>query len=63
MQLKKKTGGATVAGIEWAKDGDVAEVPDELGNELIGIDPDEYEHVPDKAPAKKTAAAAKTDED
>lgn len=53
MRLRKKHGGCTVAGHEWAKDGAVAEVPDELGTELLALAPDEYEHLLDDAPAEE----------
>lgn len=62
MKLKKKTGGASIGDHEWKKDGDVVEVPDELGNELLSIDPDEYEHVPDKPTARGKGAADEADE-
>ena len=48
MLLRKHGGGCTIAGIEWPEDGAVAEVPDELGAELLAIDPAGFEHVPDE---------------
>jgi hypothetical protein len=48
MFLRKKNGGATIDGHEWAEDGAVAEVPDELGADLLSLAPDEYEHVVDE---------------
>lgn len=60
MKLKKKTGGSSVGGYTWENDGDVVEVEDTLGDELIAIDPEEYTHVPDDAevaePAPEPAA-------
>jgi hypothetical protein len=47
MLLRKMHGGASVAGYAWADDGDVVDVPDELGLDLLALDPAEYEHVPD----------------
>ena len=37
MLLRKEQGGAVVAGYEWAEDGDVVEVPGDLGLELLAI--------------------------
>jgi hypothetical protein len=51
MLLRKHVGGCTVAGHEWAEDGAVVEVPDELGTELLAIAPGDYEHVVEEAPA------------
>lgn len=51
MRLRKKHGGCTIAGHEWAEDGAVAEVPDELGAELLMLAPDEYEQLLDEPEA------------
>ncbi|WP_134667846.1 hypothetical protein [Amycolatopsis sp. CFH S0078] len=51
MLLRKHIGGCTVAGHEWAEDGAVVEVPDELGTELMAIAPGDYEHVLEDEPA------------
>ena len=53
MRLRKKHGGCSVAGVEWPEDGAVAEVPDELGAELLALAPDEYEHLLDDTPAEE----------
>jgi hypothetical protein len=37
MLLRKEQGGAIVAGYEWANDGDVVDVPGDLGLELLAI--------------------------
>jgi hypothetical protein len=45
MFLRKTQGGCTIAGYEWAEDGAVTEVPDELGADLLRLDPTGYEQV------------------
>lgn len=42
MHLQKKTGGSGVGEFVWADDGDVVEVPDALGEDLLRLAPDEY---------------------
>jgi hypothetical protein len=37
MLLKKATGGCTVLGYTWEKDGDVVEVPEDVAAELLSI--------------------------
>ena len=64
MWLRKDKGGCTVNGITWVKDGDVAEVPDGLGDYLLRIEGGGYSaaEAPPKpvkaAPAAKPAPAA-----
>lgn len=67
MFLRKKHGGCSIGDIEWAEDGAVADVPDELGAELLALAPDEYEHVQDTPAApegevKRPNKAASADE-
>jgi hypothetical protein len=62
MLLRKKTGGATVAGVTWEHDGDVEEVPDDLARSLLGIRGGGYSVVTEDeakaaAPAPKPAPA------
>lgn len=61
MWLRKHKGGSSVGPHEWKKDGDVTEVPDRLGEDLLRIDPHGYEQVaepPKPAPAASKAAAS-----
>ena len=52
MRLKKETGGCEVAGFTWANDGDVVDVPDDLGAELLAIPGGGFSYVePDAEPA------------
>jgi hypothetical protein len=56
--LRKHKGGSTVGPHEWKADGDVTEVPDHLGEDLLRIDPRGYEQVPEPPqPAPKAARA------
>lgn len=45
MLLRKKTGGATVEGITWKRDGDVEDVPDGLAHRLLAVAGGGYEQV------------------
>lgn len=45
MFLRKKTAGNASGGYEWKKDGDVVEVPDALGEELLDRRDGEFEEV------------------
>ncbi|MFB9926000.1 hypothetical protein ACFORO_12525 [Amycolatopsis halotolerans] len=63
MLLRKHTGGCTVGGHEWAEDGDVVEVPYELGAELLAIAPGDYEHVLDAEPADESGQDSDQDSD
>lgn len=59
MELKKEQGGVSIGEFTWAKDGDVVEVPDELGAELLAIKGGDYSRVdPAPAPPEKPAAPA-----
>lgn len=62
MWLKKHAGGTIIGSYEWKKDGDVTEVPDHLGEDLLRIDPAGYEKVSEPPkPAPKAAAAKAAD--
>jgi hypothetical protein len=60
MWLRKHLGGTAVGPYEWKNDGDVTEVPDRLGEDLLRLDPHGYEaaEAPKPAPAPKAAAKA-----
>lgn len=60
MLLRKEHGGSGISyrGVtyEWARDGDVTEVPDDFATVLLGIRDGDYTvAVPDKTPAKPPA--------
>jgi hypothetical protein len=57
MLLKKEQGGCVVAGYTWEHDGDVVEVPDALGNELLAIPGGDFVHVPEDAAEADTDPA------
>jgi hypothetical protein len=61
MHIKKNRGGSAIRwrdGREysWPEDGSVCEVPDELGLDLLRLDPGEYTRVEPPRPAPKAAA-------
>lgn len=51
MLLKKATGGCTVLGYTWEKDGDTVEVPDDVAAELLSIRGGGFEAADDKPKA------------
>lgn len=60
MFLKKKTAGSASGGYEWENDGDVIEVPDSLGEELLERRDGEFEEA-DPPAGHKPSDDAKTD--
>jgi len=67
MLLAKDSGGTTImhgrVPYTWEKDGDVIEVPDDLGAELLGIRGGGYSEAAATRAALKSAAAAKAKAD
>jgi hypothetical protein len=60
MFLKKKTAGSASGGYEWENDGDVIEVPDSLGEELLERRDGEFEEA-DAPAGHKPSDDAKSD--
>lgn len=58
MWLKKATGGSAIGQYAWVKDGDVAEVPDPLAEQLLAIPGNDFTAVPPPGTSTSTGTEA-----
>lgn len=56
MWLSKRQGGCQVGAYTWENDGDVVEVDDHTGTQLLRVKGGDYTRVEEPAPAKPAAA-------